>query len=62
MPRTNKRKQTLPWSKRRKGDFWSDEEEEYLEDCFNQFVSQQAKEHGRSKVAILCRLLKLIED
>lgn len=61
MPPKRKRSST-PWLKERKGDLWSKEEEEYLDDAFDHFLSQQALEHKRTKVAILCRILKLIED
>ena len=52
-----KKTKTMPWSKERKGDFWSEEEEEFLDIAFDTFLSQQAIKHKRTKTAILCSTL-----
>ena len=52
----NDTSQTHPWTKKRKGKYWSKDEENYLCDGFDRFVAKAAREHGRTENAILCRI------
>ena len=58
----NDTSQTHPWTKKRKGKYWSSDEEEHLLACFDKFVASAAKEHGRTEYAITCRIIQNYEE
>ena len=56
------RTDTIPWKKKRKGMYWSKDEEDHLINNFERFLIKAAKEHGRTNNAILCRIFKVYEE
>ena len=57
-----KRNEKLPWSKKRKGQYWSRDEQNHLIDSFESWVVETSKEHGRTKNAIMYRIFKTFKE